>query len=299
MNAEIEGVEGGYVKLFVTDNQGAEHDFTVHKETGIEYHSSQKYEANPARRTREECEYVDQARRYARWYVYRERGYDTVPPRENPDRILAALLGIATLSDAAFEERFGELESRLRSHYDDSSVDLPFEDADPDDAIVYQQDLYLRPDPTEFDPPVLDQFRAHFGGQSDSPVGSDPGELELEALDSLSFDLEATSEVHVLHNDGRGNQQVHRGADPMDRDPDARIEIMAFDPSEVDPFQHYVVSHLAYQIRDRFLLMGVEPPDAFRAQGWGTYEGFQCQKFCSLYEEYWSSSATISSWAPR
>lgn len=53
-----------------------------------------------------------------------------------------------------------------------------------------------------------------------------------------------------------------------------------------------------HQIRDRFLLMGVKPPVPFRAQGWGTYEGFQCQKFCSLYDEYWSTEATIQSWEP-
>nr|WP_244509690.1 hypothetical protein [Haloferax larsenii] len=240
-----------------------------------------------------------QVRRYARWHVYRERGYDTVPPRENPDRLMAALLAVAELSSTAFENYFGDLETRLQAHYDDSTVELPFPDADPDDAIVYQQDLSLQPDPVQFDPPVLEQFMARFEGDSDSPAIDALDELQFGEMDVLDFDIEAVSGIHVLHNDGQGNQQVAESEQTLGCEPDARIELLAFDPSSVESFQHYLVSHLAYQIRDRFLLMGVKPPVPFRTQGWGTYEGFQCQKFCSLYEEYWSSEAEITSWDPE
>ncbi|PCR91833.1 hypothetical protein [Natrinema ejinorense] len=298
MNAKIEGESEGFLKIYVEDNKGAKHDLTVHNTSGIEYHSCDEIANNPALRTREECERVDQTRRYARWYVYRERGYDTVPPRENSDRLMAALLAVAELSPTAFESHFGNLETRLQAHYDDSEVDLPFPDADPDDAIVYQKDLYLQPDPVQFDPPVLEQFMARFEGDPESPAIDALDELQFGEMDVLDFEIEAISGIRVLHNDGQGNQQVAESEQPLEREPDARIELMAFDPASVDSFQHYVVSHLAYQIRDRFLLMGVKPPVPFRAQGWGTYEGFQCQKFCSLYDEYWSSEATIQSWEP-
>ncbi|MFA9501997.1 hypothetical protein ACERIM_04355 [Natrinema sp. H-ect1] len=297
MNAKIEGESEGFLKIYVEDNKGAKHDLTVHNTSGIEYHSCDEIANNPALRTREECERVDQTRRYARWHVYRERGYDTVPPTENPDRLMAALLGSATLSETAFEEQFGDLEERLQQHYDGSSVDLPFPDADPDDAIVYQKDVYLEPDPIKLEPPVLEQFLGRFEGDPDSPA-LDDGDIPLDQMDDLEFEIEAVSGIHTLHNDGQGTEQTDYGEQPLDREPDVRIELMAFDPASVDSFQHYIVSHLAYQIRDRFLLMGVKPPVPFRAQGWGTYEGFQCQKFCSLYDEYWSSEATIQSWEP-
>ncbi|ELZ18353.1 hypothetical protein C478_01805 [Natrinema thermotolerans DSM 11552] len=210
---------------------------------------------------------------------------------------MAALLGIAMLSETAFDEQFGDLEEHLQRHYDGSTVDLPFPDADPDDAIVYQKDVYLEPDPIKLEPPVLEQFLGRFEGDPDSPA-LDDGDILLDQMDDLEFEIEAVSGIHTLHNDGQGTEQTDYGEQPLDREPDVRIELMAFDPASVDSFQHYIVSHLAYQIRDRFLLMGVKPPVPFRAQGWGTYEGFQCQKFCSLYDEYWSSEATIQSWEP-
>jgi len=91
-------------------------------------------------------------------YVYRERGYDTLPPGDSPDRLLAAMVAITRMPVSAFEAGFGDVEERLRGHYDGSTVELPLEDADPDDIIVYEKDIYVRPDPLEFDPPVLEQF---------------------------------------------------------------------------------------------------------------------------------------------
>ncbi|WP_222920475.1 hypothetical protein [Natrinema sp. SYSU A 869] len=51
----------------------------------------------------------------------------------------------------------------IHRHYNGSPVDLPFPDADPDDAIVYQKDVYL-------EPPVLEQFLGRFEGDADSPA---------------------------------------------------------------------------------------------------------------------------------
>ncbi|WP_222916203.1 hypothetical protein [Natrinema sp. SYSU A 869] len=297
MKAVITGENDERVGVNLLDNDDAEHVIEMEFDGEIKHHQCEEYADNPALRIREECEHVDQARRYARWHVYRERGYDTVPPTENPDRLLAALLGIATLSKTAFEEHFGNLEEHLERHYDNAPVNLPFPDADPDDAIIYQKDVYLEPDPVDFEPPVLEQFLGRFEGDADSPA-LDDGDIPLEEMDDLRFKIEAVSEIHTLHNDGQGTEQIDHGEQPLDREPDVRVELMAFDPASVDSFQQYVVSHLAYQIRDRFLVMGVKPPVPFRAQGWGTYEGFQCQKFCSLYDEYWSSEATITSWDP-
>jgi len=298
MDGLITGENDERVGISVIDNNDVEHVIEMEFDGEIKYHEQDGYADKPANRTQEENEHIWQARRFAKWHVYRERGYDVVPPTENPDRILAALLAITYQSTTEFEECFGDLEVQLRSHYDGSTVELPFSDVDPDDPIIYQKDVYLQPDPIEFEPPVLDQFRARFAGESESSVVPAEGELDLEELDSLEFEVAAVSGMHTIHNDGQGNEQVDHGEQPLDREPDARVELMAFDPSSLESFHHYVVGHLAYQIRDRFLLMGVKPPVAFQAQGWGTYEGFQCQKFYPQYEDYWSSEATISSWEP-
>ncbi|MEZ3114812.1 hypothetical protein RYH80_02625 [Halobaculum sp. MBLA0147] len=298
MKSIITGEDEVRVGVNLLDNAGEEHGIEMEFDGEIKHHQSEAYADNPRFRTREECEHVDQARRFAKWQVYRERGYDTVPPLENPDRLTAALLAIADLSSDTFQAQFGELERRLARHYDDGPVELPFPNADPDDAIIYQQDVYLEPDPVEHDPPVLEQFLSRFDGDPDTPVARRASELTTQDRDDLGFEVEAVSGIHTVHNDGQGTERRDHGEQPLDRDPDARVELMAFDTDSVDSFHHYVVSNLAYQIRDRFLLMGQAPPTAFRAQGWGTYRGFQCQKFCSLYEEYWSSEADITSWEP-
>lgn len=297
MKAVITG-ESERIGVKVQDNNGVDHGIEMDETGKIKYHEVDEYADKPAGRTREETEFGSQARQYAKWHVYRERGYDTLPRTENPDCILAGLLALAQLSEAMFDKQFEGLETQLRSHYDGSTVELPFDDADPDDAIIYQHDLYLQPNPLEFDQPVLDQFRARFDSQSDSSAIADPATLSATEMDALNFDIEAVSGRHAIHNDGLGKQQIAYGEQPLDREPDARVELMAFDPAEVNSFQHYIVSNMAYQIRDRFLLMGLTPPAAFQAQGWGSYDGFQAQKFCDLYEDYWSSEANIISWEP-
>ncbi|MDS0260494.1 hypothetical protein NDI56_13900 [Haloarcula sp. S1CR25-12] len=222
-----------------------------------------------------------------------------MPPTSNPDRIAATLAAVVSLSESEFTELFGDLQAQIESHGDGQTVELPFDDVDPDDPLVYSKDIYLRQDPTEFDPPVLDQFLGRFEGDSDSPAIPDKETLATDTFDALDFDIEAVSGLHYIHNDGLGSDRTVRGEDPLERDPDATIELMAFDPAEIESFHHYVVSHLAYQIRDCFLLMGLKPPVGFRAQGWGKYDGFTNQKFCPQYQNYWSSEATITSWQPE
>lgn len=296
MKPKITGETERLIGVSVIDNNDVEHLIEMETDGRITAHQQDGYPDDASKRTAEGNEHVNQARRCAKWIVYRERGYDTVPSTENPDRILGVLLAIAALETEAFEESFETLRSKVERHYDDgATVELPFADADPDDMIVYQQDVWIQPDPTTLDPPVIEQFEHEIGADS---LGTTPTP-EIADLDSLAFTIEAVSGIHTLHTDGKGNEQIDQVRRPLDREPDATIEIVPFDPGEIESFQRYLVSHLAYQVRDCFLLMGVEPPVPFRATGWGKYRAFHVQKFCPQYEEYWSPDASIQSWQPR
>jgi hypothetical protein len=297
MKANIVGEDERGVGVEVTDNLKNTHTVSVGFDRSIQGHSQETYGNRPSIRTKEGNEHVNQARRYAQWHVYRERGYDTVPPTDNPDRILAVLLAIAQLSAEAFETEFSDLEAQIRSHYDGGPVELPFPDAHPDDVIVYRKDVFVEPDPTTFDPPVLDQFLGRVSGESDSPEIPSKDTLDAETFDTLDFTVEAVSDLQYLHHKD-GTEQTVTADPPLDREPDATVELVPFDLGEVDSFHHYVVSHLAFQIRDCFLRMGVEPPIAFRKTGWGKYRAVHEQKFRPQYENYWNPNTEVDSWEP-
>jgi hypothetical protein len=298
MKAVITGETDERVGVNLLDNAGAEHLVEIGFDGELLGYDPLEYPDNSLKATKEEKEHVHQTQRYTRWYVYRERGYETLPRRENPDCILAALLAVATLSESEFDEQFGDLEAQIQSHYDGSTVETPLTGVNLDGAIVYEKDLYLSPDPTDVEPSVLAQFRDRFEGESDSQAVPSSDELPLDSRESLAFELEAVSEMHHLAYDGLQLDQSTYGDRPLDRKPDATVELMPFDPDEIDSFHHYVVSHLAYQIRDYFVLSGLTPPKPFRAPGWGTFEAFMKQRYYPQYENYWDATASIDSWEP-
>ncbi len=98
MKGDIEGEDDNYVKVYVTDNSETEHDITVEKASGeIAYHDQDGYPDDPDERTIAGNEHVNQARRFAKYWVYRERGYEALEWRHNPNRITAAAMAIAPL----------------------------------------------------------------------------------------------------------------------------------------------------------------------------------------------------------
>jgi hypothetical protein len=300
MDAIVTGETDSLLGLSIVDNNDVEHIIDVHKDSGeVTGHDQDKYSEDPSTQTNTEAEYIMQARRYAKWYAYRERGYDTVSPADNPDRILAALLAVLATPEETFQSEFDDIETQIASHYDDRlELELPFSNAEPSDVLVYQKDLYVRPDPTSFDPPVLDQYLARFPDDSDPTSILPPHNLDEEMFDKLGFEFEAISEMYTLHNDGQGNEQAEPAPAPLQRESDARVELIPFDPSEIGVFQHYVASHLLFQIRDCFLWMGQIPPKLFRLQGHGKYRGTLIQQACEQYEKYCDPTASIDSWEP-
>lgn len=263
MKGSIEGGDSEGCGLEVVDNNGVEHWIEIkYAPNDISYHEQEGYPDDSNERTAEQTEHGHQAYRYAKWHVYRERGYNTLPRYENPDSIVGAMLALDTLSDDAFIEQFGDLIDRVRRHATGGSVKLPFDDADPDAIVVYRQDIYLQPDPLDETPPLVEQFTDYFSDPSTTIqklLGED-GESserlveilagEAEPAETLpAFDIEAVSDLHYLHSDGV-TEQTHWSDQPLDRDPDARIELLPVNPDVFPTHKQFLFSHLGNQVRD-------------------------------------------------
>ncbi|WP_239524554.1 hypothetical protein [Halogeometricum borinquense] len=149
-------------------------------------HEADDYADNPSERTNEEDETFSQVRRFARWHVYRETGYDTVPASENPDRIAGVLLAILNLDQAEFEKYFGTLCRQVGSR-DLSDVEPPLnlpQDVYNEQFIVYHQHVYLEDD--------LETIQQEIR-QAGSEVLTEQTIQELVTTDSQNFFSKASS----------------------------------------------------------------------------------------------------------
>lgn len=317
MEANITGESSERVGMNVTDNNCVEHLIEMEFDGEIKYHTNDIYPDHPSDRTLVENEHFNHAWRYAKWHVYRERGYDTLTPYENPDRIIAAMMVLSEMSSSRVESEFEPLLTQLQSHFDESEVSLPFEDAEPEDNILYRTDIFVQPDPTECEPPLLDQFCEVTDSLPTSrtelletlgdinPLTTDLDDIQSDLFggdievsgDLPEFELEGVSELHYEYS-ADGETHFEWGDSPVDREPDARIELVPLDPSVFLSFDSFLVSHLGNQIRDCFLLMGCEPPDLFKQQGLGRHDASITQNLVDLYDEYYKPSAEIDSWQP-
>ncbi|WP_460691610.1 hypothetical protein [Natronobiforma cellulositropha] len=294
------------------------HEISLFKNGEITYHNQDGYADEPAERTLEGNEHIAQAQRFARYWVYRKRGYDTLEPRRNPDRILAAVVAVAPLTTDSFEHYFGDLYQQYRSVYGDATptVDLP-EGVDPKET-VYMKDIYLglgesgldaaaakilsqpklmtligatvnvggeRPDGAEF----LPEFRDIVAEAS----GRDPDSL-MSLRDGLLID--AVSKIGVQYGSIDDATTIEGEQPPLERDPDARVEHFAYDAPSLSEFHIRVVNHLVCQARDCYLLAGIAPPKQLRIGGPGFREALGLYNANPLYEQYWDPAVEISTW---
>lgn len=309
MQPEIEGEDEEYVKVYCTDNGGIEHELTVQKESGeIAYHSQDGYADHPSDRTMEETEHGNQARRYAKWHVYRELGYQTLPRYENPDAIVGAMLAIGATPTAKIDEHFGALLDKLRRHDKGQVSEGGVDNVDPEEVVAYRQNVYLESDPLAEEPPLAEQFAEYFSDPAetvDNVFGE--GEPSFKVIADLlagnaepvkalpEFEIESVSDVQYLDGESVSEQpQIGES----DREPDATIELLPLDPAVFDSPRELLFSHLGNQVRDRYLLMGAEPPEAFQQQGLGTFDGTKKQQLLDMYDEYYLAEDSVSSWQP-
>lgn len=318
MKATIPGENDKGIGIDVVDNNSATHEITIKKDSNeIVFHQCEAYPDNPRDRTPEENEYNEQARKYARYYVYVERGYDTVPPAEHPERIDAVRLAIQRLSDDEFDALFGDLFRQMRSYHDyDTERPIP-EPPNASENVLYRQNVYLGINPlnTEIAPEADGIASVHDLNLSDEAILENSiedlsdadvadwkafaDELAILAEDkevtlSEGVYLDAVSSLYATYLDDRGEQYTTEPeADPLDRNPDTLLELPPIDPRSRETFREYLDHHLKCQVRDCFVRMGVHPPDPFRVLGNGRLEAVAAYKLLDMYPEYYDPEEKI------
>ncbi|WP_408959798.1 hypothetical protein [Natrinema sp. 74] len=271
----------------------------------IKYHEQDGYPDDPDERTSTDNEHVNQARRYAKYYVFAERGYDTVEHIENPAYIDAVRQAIAGLSDGEFERYFGALYRQLRSHHDntDRPRELPSGVRKPD-AVVYEPEVYLGLEVVGED--VTDRAIAlaeSYGLADDDTTVQPASELDdgtverwqafgdeladIVAADDLETELTITgvSGLHIGYPNRRGRHEVDEADSPFTHQAQARLSLLPHAPDSIDKFSDYLDHHLRCQVRDCFLKMGVVPPKPYRVVGFGKFRDARRYDHFELYPE--------------
>ncbi|WP_317618596.1 hypothetical protein [Natronobiforma cellulositropha] len=271
----------------------------------ITAHQQDGYSDDPEKRTSEENEHNNQARRFAKYYVFTQRGYDTLEHAQNPAYIDAVRRAIAALSEEAFERYFGALYQQLRSHDADVErpVTLPAGVRAPD-AVVYELEVYLglalEGEVAERAQALAAESGLDLSEESDvRPVSAlSAGDLErwravgedladVVERDGLEADLTvaAVSGIHVGYPNSRGRHEVERADTPLEREPDAVIELLPHAPETLAAFREALDHHLRCQVRDRFVTMGLVPPEPFRVIGFGTLHDARRYDHYDLYPQ--------------
>ncbi|OIB55451.1 hypothetical protein [Natrialba sp. SSL1] len=299
------------VGLRVVDNNGVSHGISVLFDGEIDYHEQDGYPDDPDDRTEAGNEHVNQARRFARYWVYRKRGYDTLEPTKNPDQITQTAAALKPLSADAANSFFGDLYQHLRSIYTDAESSVRMPDGVTPEEAVYQQDFYLGMDPETAstyadvltDPDVVDLLEDEVAGtgvdELDAEGIADAAGVDLESMPNIRDGalVEAVSDVHVHWDDALGQYHTQWGTQPdLEREPDARIEIFAYEPDSIIDLKTQLVRNLVCQVRDCYLAMGIAPPESFRILGHGRHDASTWYSHYDFYDEYFDPDAEISTW---
>lgn len=314
MRAEISAEDDQHVGVLVIDNNGSEHDLTLLKSDGeVVYHDHDNYPSEPESRTENQNQHVFQARKYAKYYVYRETAYDTLTPYRNPDRIAATLCTLQNRSLGEIEADFGQFYRQQASHFREE-VQRPVSisrHVSGDDFVLYHQHVQLEADLDEVRG-TAEQFAEEIGSLTadiasefslqdflDGALGgiadtftdeADADDLELDLPD---FGIENTSQVYYRYYEAT-NETRTVGDDEFDPDPDTRLEMPPSSVESLEQFDALLSRHLLCQLRDAYVSRGIEPPAAYRVLGHGTHHDAQNYRIVDLYPDYVDPDADIS-----
>ena len=304
MKAEIKKETDDGFGLSVVDNRGFEHKIGVCYDGEIDGHLQDAYPNHPDDRTDAELRAVMEAREFARYHVYRERGYETLPPNEQPERLMLATLVVANLSMEAFEHHFGDLYQQLKSYSTEQEpvVDLP-EGLSEDNYYLYAKELYLGLDDGDVES-ILDDIDAaslevivETINNSDSRVDDVLATIGLEPVDSTPSTISerlisAVSGVLVQWRIGEATHRQNADLD-IEREPDVGIEVHPHDPGSIEEFHAYIVDHLRCQLRDAYIQTGQTPPEYAQVQGPGRDLFTMMYQTVTALQPYHDPDATI------
>lgn len=308
MQGEIIDNEDEWIGVKVIDNNAVEHKIAVELEGGIRGHAQDGYPDDSTKRTGDGNQHVDQARRFAKYYVQQERGYQTVAPSDHPDAINAVRLTIKDLSESEFAEQFGDLHQQLRSHHTnvDPVVELPNVVTNTD-IVVYRQQLSLGVDPFETELAEEARTLAADRDLSSDDISKPLTDLSKQAISAWETftdefaDLVATQEADLADGtyietvsplEVRYPQQGHletvadAGGGSTALQPHTTLELLPYDPGELSKFKEFLDYHLRCQIRDCFIGMGLHPPEEFRVLGYGKFIYARRYGQYEMYPEY-------------
>lgn len=314
MQGEIIGEDDDDIGTRIVDNNGAEHQIEMHKENGEIYaHKCAAYADKPEDRTDEENEYVEQARRFARYFVYTERGYDVVPPAENPVRIDAVRQVVQEMSLDEFERHFGDLYQQFLHEERDaesSVIDKPPEATDPP---IFAQNIFLGIDILGTD---LGKEIAEAHGLDSTQSARDislsdltedeleqwgefTGEFAVQALDDdIDFRenlyIDSTTDIYVKYPLGGDFVADDGHLQEAGREPDTIIELLPTDPGDLSEFKKFLEYYLRCQIRDTFVEMGLVPPEPFQVLGLGRFMAARGYDYIDFYPEFHNPDAEDS-----
>ncbi|GAB3017436.1 hypothetical protein [Natronobiforma cellulositropha] len=237
-----------------------------------------------------------EARLFAKYTVYRERGYQTLPANRNPDRIAATLLALAQLSDEEFEKFFGTY-YRQHAHHYQPEIEPPIEppaDIDAGEFLRYELDIYLGLE-QEVDEAIRELVAAGMNDAVSKTLEAitEPVDVAFAPGRELGLEIDAVSDLRVAYQTGPGDEQVLEVDPPLEREPDTTLQLVALPSGSLEVFRRLLVHHLGCQIRDCYLEMGVEPPEAFRLLGHGFYDSAQRYRLLERYEPYFDFEADI------
>lgn len=302
MDATITGETDEVLGVSVVDNADVEHVIDVENATGaIVGHGQDGYADEADERSREENEHVRQARRYARYYVHKERGHPTLPPRDVPEWIAVVASVVAHLPIGEIERYVGEYYQQLRSHVEADVkpvIDVPEDDRA--GSISYRQHLHLDVDAEAVLGEQLSASLIESLERNDDldRVAHDVREVLDECvLDPSALGIADVSSVGALYQTHSGEREIAVD-DPLPAPEDARLELSPVHPDweeylPMDGFQLLLVHHLLCQSRDCYLQMGLEPPEAFRLLGLGKFRQTIRNEHLDLYPPVHYTDATV------
>ena len=308
MDAIITG-ESERIGLSVIDNNDVEHLIEMNESGTIKYHEQDGY-PEPAKRTSSQSVAIVQAQEYAKYYVQRERGYQTLAPRVTPEWLPYALGAVFSLDTDSFEEYFGpyvqQYHSALRPDID-PIVGLPDENA-PIGGIIYRSDIYLGID---------------FENYLREPDAASPLDAVAEITDAydiyaaLADEVQDRSDTSPIQEVSSVDIQYQRRAadgsveEPTVGERSATTSGLPDGQLQMTPPQTTIESdlsteiihgllchHLQCQIRDSYIRLGIEPPEAFRVLGQGLAQQTMHYQHADIHPPYHLTDAEIDGYRP-